>query len=231
MSDSSATPPGAGFAIGNWWTLVVPVKRLELAKSRLRELTGGHRPDLALAFAADTVAAACDVQNVRVVVVTDDARAAELLGGLGALVVPDLPDAGLNPALRHGASAAGIGHGVGALSADLPALRPVDLAHALDLAQSGPVVVADAAGTGSTLYLAPAGTEFIPAFGDCSLAAHAARGARVLSGDAVSSIRRDVDTAADFAAALQMGVGGYTARALAMLPDSVRAQLARLREG
>ncbi|MGQ0631696.1 MAG: 2-phospho-L-lactate guanylyltransferase [Sporichthyaceae bacterium] len=225
MSDSFAVPTGAGTTNHLGWTLVVPVKRLELAKSRLAEVAGAHRPALALAFAADTVVAACAVPNVRVVVVTDDARAAELLGGLGAVVVPDLPDAGLNPALAHGASAAGIGHGIGALSADLPALRPVDLAYALDAAREGPVVVPDAAGTGSTLYLAPPGIAFTPAFGALSLAAHAAYGARVLDDGAVSSIRRDVDTAADFAAALAMGVGTHTARAHASLPDTVRVHL------
>ncbi|MGQ0624450.1 MAG: 2-phospho-L-lactate guanylyltransferase [Sporichthyaceae bacterium] len=225
MSDSSAATAAARPANRSWWTLVVPVKRLELAKSRLAELAGEHRPRLALAFAADTVAVAAALEQVRVIVVTDDQHAAEVLGGLGADVVRDLPDAGLNPALRYGARSASAGHGVGALSADLPALRGRDLIHALDTAQSGPVVVPDAAGTGSTLYLAPPGHAFTPAFGSRSLAAHVAEGARVLDGGSVWSIRRDVDTPADLAAALNMGVGAYTARAYASLPKSVRAAL------
>ena len=40
------------------WSLVVPVKVLARAKSRLAVLAGPHRPALALAMAADTVAAA-----------------------------------------------------------------------------------------------------------------------------------------------------------------------------
>jgi len=44
-------------------------------------------------------------------------------------VVPDLPAAGLNEALLHGATVAAAefpGNGVVALSADLPALRPAE---------------------------------------------------------------------------------------------------------
>src|SRR5262245_35191402 len=86
------------------WSLVVPVKVLARAKSRLAVLAGPHRPALALAMAADTVAAAlaCPVVD-RVIAVTDDAEAAGVLAGLGALVIEDEPGRGLNPALRHGA--------------------------------------------------------------------------------------------------------------------------------
>ena len=89
------------------WSLVIPVKVLARAKSRLAGLAGPAREELALAMAADTVsaAAACPVVAA-VVVVTDDASAASTLGELGALIVPDEPAAGLNPALAHGASLA-----------------------------------------------------------------------------------------------------------------------------
>src|SRR5215207_5258075 len=62
----------------------------------------------------------------RVLVVTDDPVAAPALTDLGALCVPDTPDAGLNPALAHGATeAAGRqpAWGVAVLGSDLPALR------------------------------------------------------------------------------------------------------------
>src|SRR5262249_25263208 len=110
------------------WSLVVPVKVLARAKSRLASLAGPDRPALALAMAADTVAAALDCPQVgRVIVVTDDPQAAEALAGLGAVIVPDRPGRGLNGALRHGAAHAGSrwpGSGIGGLAADLPALRP-----------------------------------------------------------------------------------------------------------
>src|SRR5215470_13268015 len=66
------------------WSLVVPVKVLARAKTRLASLAGADRPALALAMAADTVAAALDCPQVgRVIVVTDDPQAAEVLADLG----------------------------------------------------------------------------------------------------------------------------------------------------
>src|SRR5216683_6037924 len=110
------------------WSLVIPVKVLAHAKSRLAGLAGPHRPALALALAADTVASAvaCAATG-QVIVVTDDATAAGELAGLGAVIVPDEPSSGLNPALAHGAAVAASRRpqsGIAALSADLPALRP-----------------------------------------------------------------------------------------------------------
>ncbi|NYI06579.1 2-phospho-L-lactate guanylyltransferase [Allostreptomyces psammosilenae] len=86
------------------WHLVVPLKPLEVAKSRLgRRPYDVLRPRLALAFALDTVAAALACPAVAgVLVVTDDEVAGAALRGLGAEVVPDLPAAGLNAAVRHG---------------------------------------------------------------------------------------------------------------------------------
>ena len=83
------------------WSLVVPVKVLAHAKTRLAAFAGPDRPALALAMAADTVAAALASPRVgRVIVVTDDARAAEVLAGLGACAStpPATPPAALTPA-------------------------------------------------------------------------------------------------------------------------------------
>ncbi len=87
------------------WSVVMPVKVLTQAKSRLAGLAGPRRGELALALACDTVTAvlACD-EAARVIVITDDQVAGVTLGGLGALVVPDEPRDGLNAALRHGAA-------------------------------------------------------------------------------------------------------------------------------
>ncbi|MEV1146879.1 NTP transferase domain-containing protein, partial [Micromonospora sp. NPDC049799] len=103
------------------WTVVVPVKRLAAAKSRLRgALPAVPHEELALALAADTVRAvrACPVV-AGVVVVTDDPRVAAAVGPAGARVVADTPDTGLNAAFRHGASAVA-GGWVAGLTADLP---------------------------------------------------------------------------------------------------------------
>ena len=56
------------------WVVVVPVKRLDRAKTRLSTRPAPERRALALAFALDTVRAAITCPGVvGVVVVTDDA--------------------------------------------------------------------------------------------------------------------------------------------------------------
>ncbi|MEV1328843.1 2-phospho-L-lactate guanylyltransferase [Micromonospora costi] len=196
------------------WAIVVPVKHLAAAKSRLRgALPGVPHEELALALAADTVRAvrACPAV-AEVLVVTDDTRVGAEARAAGARVLPDRPGAGLNAAFRHGAAAARAGW-VAALTADLPALRPAELAAALAAAREDPAVrtfVADAPGTGTVLLTAPPGVPLDPRFGVDSAAAHAASGARPLAGE-WPSLRRDVDTAEDLAAAATLGLGPRTA--------------------
>jgi len=204
------------------WSVVVPAKRLDVAKTRLRPLTAGrpdgpaaHR-DLVLALLADTVAAALACPTVgTVVVVTDEPAAAAVVRELGARTVPDEPDRGLNPALEHGARSAP-GPLVAALSSDLPALRPGELAEALAAAarvERG--FVADAQGTGTTLLTA-VGTELLPRFGPGSAEAHLAGGAVALTGPWPGLVR-DVDTEADLRAALLLGAGPRTTELAAQL--------------
>lgn len=206
------------------WCLVVPVKRLALAKTRLGPAYARHRRDLALAFALDTTRAALATAAVRaVVVVTDEPEVADLLAAAGADVVADEPDAGLNPALVHGAAAATAAHpgtAVGALSADLPSLRP----HELDLTLQRAMThdrsfVRDAVGSGTTLVLATTLPAFRPAFGPGSAGRHAAAGFAEITGDDVPSLRRDVDTAEDLTAAGLLGLGPQTTALLARLRE------------
>jgi 2-phospho-L-lactate guanylyltransferase len=208
------------------WTVIIPVKRLELAKSRLRgTLTESDHDRLVLAMAMDTTAAALASPVVgRVVVVTADPSAARAAEELGADVVADVPDAGLNPALAYAAQqarprgAAASLPGVAALAADLPSLRTDDLTGALRAADSigGAAVrafVADAARTGTVLLAAPPGVRLEPCFGSGSAAAHVASGAVELAGD-WPSLRRDVDTATDLAEAAVLGVGPRTSASM-----------------
>ncbi|MFC3575363.1 2-phospho-L-lactate guanylyltransferase [Streptomyces yaanensis] len=205
------------------WTVVVPLKALARAKSRLSDTaTDGLRPGLALAFAQDTVAAALSCPAVRdVAVVTDDPLAGRELATLGALIVPDEPAGGLNAALAHGATAVRRlrpDGAVAALNADLPALRAVELARVLDAGAEFPrAFLPDAAGIGTTLLAAAPGRELRPAFGMDSRARHRASGAVELTLDAVDSVRQDVDTGDDLRAALALGVGPRTAAAAARL--------------
>ena len=206
------------------WSVVVPAKRLALAKTRLRPLTEGlggtAHADVVLALLADTVAAALDCPLVeRVLVVTDDPAAAETVRALGAATVADEPDEGLNPALAHGARSTGAS-AVAALSSDLPALRPEELAAALaaalDAAGTTPrCYVADAEGTGTTLLTA-VGVPLDPRFGAGSAAAHRASGAVPLDGG-WPGLAADVDTEAALRRALALGVGPATAAVAARL--------------
>jgi 2-phospho-L-lactate/phosphoenolpyruvate guanylyltransferase len=208
------------------WTVVMPVKVLARAKSRLAVLAGPRRSELALALASDTVCAVLNCPEVaRVVVVTADPMAGPRLGALGAHVVADEPPGlagGLNAALAHGAAIAirrWPGTGIAALAADLPALRPAELGRALRGAAiqragagtASAAFVADAAGVGTTLYAAPPGTAFMPRFGGASRARHAASGGHELDLPDIPGLRRDVDTPEDLRAALALGVGARTA--------------------
>jgi 2-phospho-L-lactate guanylyltransferase len=228
------------------WTVLLPVKVLARAKSRLAVLAGDRRRELALAFASDTVTAALACPEVaRVLVVTSDPVAGRLLAGLGAIIVADEPadrpatrggaaaaaapsvigelgvqDA-LNAALRHGAAVAARRWpktGLAALTADLPALSPAELATALRAASPAPAAfVPDAACVGTTLYAVPPGGEFRPLFGGASRARHAAAGAVELAAGDLTGLRRDVDTPDDLRAALALGVGPFTQAAAANL--------------
>ena len=200
------------------WAVVVPVKRLTQAKTRLG-LPAADRARLALAMAEDTIRACVAADSVRrVVVVTDDPDGAAMAVAAGAVVVADEPDAGLNPALRHGAAYAarsGADLGIVTVSSDLPALRAADLDAVLRAATADLLaVVADAAGTGTVLYAAARAEAFDPAYGDQSRAAHVRSGAVDRSGDADPRLRRDVDTVADLREAVALGVGPATRRAV-----------------
>ncbi|MFF6784469.1 2-phospho-L-lactate guanylyltransferase [Streptomyces sp. NPDC012510] len=212
------------------WTLVVPLKPLARAKSRLSDTADdGVRPGLALAFAQDTVAAALTATAVGdVVVVTDDPLAARELAALGARTVPEDPREGprdgLNAALRHGTAvvrAVRPQSPVAALNADLPALRPGELTRVLNAAAAFPrSFLPDAAGTGTTLLAATAGHDLSPVFGPDSRLRHRRSGAVELALGTVDSVRQDVDTGDDLRAALALGVGPRTAAAAARLLTS-----------
>jgi 2-phospho-L-lactate/phosphoenolpyruvate guanylyltransferase len=199
----------------------VPVKRLAVAKSRLAAYGDPARRALALALVCDVVVAALGCPGVeRVLVVTDDDAAGRAVKDLGADVVPDDPDAGLNPALAHGAELVRgprPGTGVASLSADLPALRPADLRAALAAVPPGARgFVTDSAGSGTTLLAAAPGAALAPAYGTGSRARHLASGAVELPG--TPGLHRDVDTPEDLRAALALGVGAHTAAVAAGLP-------------
>jgi 2-phospho-L-lactate/phosphoenolpyruvate guanylyltransferase len=224
------------------WTVLLPVKVLAQAKSRLAALAGERRLELALALASDTVSAVVACPEVaRVIVVTSDPVAGPRLSSLGASIIPEArpgarsrdsrpsprpsPDGSqylLNAALRRGAAVAvrrWPGTGLAALTADLPALRPAELAEALRAASdvAGPAFVPDAAGVGTTMYAVATGGQFRPMYGGASRARHAADGATELVLGGIAGLRQDVDTPDDLRAAVALGVGPRTAEVAAEL--------------
>jgi 2-phospho-L-lactate guanylyltransferase len=202
------------------WSLVIPVKVLAKAKSRLAWLAGKDRAELVLAMAADTVAAALSCPSVAtVLVVSDDHEVRAELATVGALVIADRPAAGLNPALMFGAAHAAArwpGRGVAAITADLPALDQRELGAALvTAAAADQAFVADTAGSGTTMYTAGPAVAFCPRFGPASRARHLKAGALELSLPEGSGLRQDVDTLADLRNAARIGLGIRTAKILA----------------
>ncbi|HEY4465651.1 MAG TPA: 2-phospho-L-lactate guanylyltransferase [Streptosporangiaceae bacterium] len=204
------------------WAVVVPVKLLARAKSRIAPLAGPRRAELALAMASDTVSAVVAASGViQVIVVTDDPVAAGELSAAGAAIVPDEPRDGLNAALVYGAASADRrwpASGTAALSADLPALRPGEIGTALRAAAAWPeAFVPDLQGSGTTLYTAAAGVAFRPRFGVESRRRHAEAGAAELVLPGLAGLRRDVDTPEDLRAAARLGLGPRTAALAAEL--------------
>ncbi len=202
------TSSEAGFAV------LVPVKRTAVAKSRLGELGDRPRRQLAAAFAGDTVAAVLACRKVaRVLVVTDDHALATALHQLGADVMPDGAD-DLNGTLLQ--AAADLSRRdpelrLAAVCADLPALRPHELALALGTAHPERMsFVCDQEHVGTTVVMAPGLDTFRPSFGPGSGRRHRQAGAFEVDGIDVPSLRRDVDAPPDLAQALALGVGPQT---------------------
>jgi len=210
--------------------LVVPVKALSAAKTRLRGAADhgigepGAHARLAIALAHDTIAAVRGTVGVRrLLVVSSDPVVAAELAAVGVEVVPDGPVPGLNEAYRHGAAVLRRDDDgpVAALQADLPALRPSELDEAITAAlktfatgAATSAFCADTEGTGTTFLVAAAGTALDPRFGVGSAGRHQAAGAAALTGD-WPGLRRDVDTSDDLRAAAELGLGANTRCVLA----------------
>jgi 2-phospho-L-lactate guanylyltransferase len=214
--------------------LVVPVKQLNAAKSRLRGAAdqgigdAGAHARLALALAHDTVAAVRAATRVRhLLLISSDPVVAAELGAVGVEVVPDGPVPGLNAAYASGAALLrdrDPAAAVGALQADLPALRPGELDDAVATAvglfasgRAGRAFCADADGTGTTFLLAAPGVALDPRFGAGSALRHRESGAHPLPGD-WPGLRLDVDTADDLREAMDLGLGDHTSGVLAPTP-------------
>ncbi len=164
---------------GLGWTIVIPVKTLIRAKTRLAAAVGPHREDLAVAVAADTVTAALATEGVgRVIVVTADPETGEGGGGAGGGGRPG-PGCG---AERGPARGSGARHRGGGRPAGRPArAAPPELARVLAAAaEFDQSFLPDAADVGTVLYAVRPGVPFRPRFGGESRARHLGGGAKEL---------------------------------------------------
>lgn len=202
--------------------IIVPVKPPSVAKSRLLGMGDAMRRELVVAFAVDTVNAAMASPLVdAVLAVTDDHEFARELSGLGAHVIPDGTADDLNASLSEAAAEVHRrwpGLRIGALCADLPALRTDELTRALgEVPTDRAMFVADTEGVGTTFLVAPVLELFLPHFGPESRREHLDTGAAELDLADVHTLRRDVDTPADLAEAIGLGVGTRTSMVTAGL--------------
>jgi 2-phospho-L-lactate guanylyltransferase len=204
------------------WTVVVPVKALPAAKSRLASTVRDSRThdQLVRAIRADTLAAAAHAEGVARILVVADVDGVEAVEAAEVIVQGE---PGLNAGLREAAAYAAArwpGDGVAALVADLPALQPEHLGEALRLAAGADAAfVADSSGEGTTLLTARPGTALAPSFGAGSALRHAQHALSVVG---APGLRQDVDTESDLFRALELGSGPMTRAAAAAVTSCSR---------
>ena len=200
--------------------VLVPVKRLDDAKSRLAgALAPADRRALALAMLGDVLAAvgrSRSAASLSVVTGDPEAAAAARLGGATARDDEGRP---WNAALMGAIADLPEGAPVAIVAGDLPLLEPGDV-DALVEALDGTAVVVGRAHDGGTnaLALGPPGA-IAPHFGEPASAALHARLAREAGYEPVvldrPGLALDIDTEADLARLLERGPHGRTATALA----------------
>ncbi|SNS06036.1 FO synthase subunit 1 /FO synthase subunit 2 [Sphingomonas laterariae] len=229
-------------AEGEIWA-VVPVKRLDQAKSRLDPVLGDERAGFAFAMARQVVEAlAASGRFAGVLVVTTDAAVADMARNLGA-IVEDGGDDGLNAAMAAGIAAArlrGAAH-VALVPGDLALLDTAAIGRVLDAYRGvAPLITPCSRGDGTNMIVMPMKAALKPAFGSGSFAAH-----RLQAGEADirvdAAIGLDIDMPIDFAIAAgqtaemskplaDMFAAHEAAALLAIDPAELQASAAALRD-
>jgi len=160
------------------WALV-PVKRLDRAKSRLADvLDPADRRQLAKAMLSDVLGTLARVEGLAgILVVTSDVEVAALATEYEAAVLADPPETGFNEAVRHGMHWLDDRYHAGAvvIPGDIPFVTVAELDTVLAATRRSPVVVVPATRDGGTNMLAIAPPLLMPpAFGPDSFARHVA---------------------------------------------------------
>jgi 2-phospho-L-lactate/phosphoenolpyruvate guanylyltransferase len=199
------------------WTVVLPVKALASAKSRLAD-GSTDAGELAFAFFRDALTAVLGASSVgEVLVATTDRRVSAAAVAAGATVVDDTGHVGINAAARWASQQRSGAGGTAVMVSDLPCITSSAVDAALALAGGHATsFLADLDGDGTTMWCAAPGHEVDSSFGVESRRAHAHAGAVDLVDhhpDAASALlpaRCDVDTEAALARAEQLGLGPAT---------------------
>jgi 2-phospho-L-lactate guanylyltransferase len=223
MPLNSSFDRSIGFPPAGQVDIAVPVKRFDLAKSRL-QVPAELRRELAEAFLVDTLKAAVNCPLVRTVtVVTDDTRAAAAAWRLGVgSFTQRTTDPDLNRDLARYRDSCSGDFPLAVLLGDLPALTAVELTVALSECLGHlAAFAADRRGHGTTMLYSRRATALRPAFGTGSAQAHRAGGAHQLMQVGLG-LSQDVDTLNDLRTTRMTGVGTHTTAALAAHPDLPR---------
>lgn len=204
------------------WTVVVPVKTLSAAKSRLPGGAPANAP-LAAAFLRDALAAIRATEPVQeILLASSDPEVASLGAAVDARTIDDTGHEGINAAARWAAQHRTSTGGVAIIVSDLPCLTPAALSLALMLAaEHRTAFLGDLDGTGTTMWFAAEGTPLRPSFGVRSRAVHLAAGDADLvtlhpsHATALAPARRDVDTDRALESARNLGLGPASRAAMA----------------
>jgi 2-phospho-L-lactate/phosphoenolpyruvate guanylyltransferase len=193
--------------------VLIPLKRLDAAKSRLGSaLSGAERRRLMAAMVAHVARAALAAEAGRVALASSDPDAPVLAAGMG---IECVSDGGLawNPGLVHArATLTAPAQAVLYLAGDLPLVEPDDISALVAAGAEATAVIARAHDGGTNaLWVAPA-AALEPAFGARgSAAVHAAHAVRSGLRPVVldrPGLARDVDTPADLALARRLLAAG-----------------------
>jgi 2-phospho-L-lactate guanylyltransferase len=207
------------------WTVIIPVKPSELAKSRI-DLPPGQRSALARALTCDVLEAVGAADSVeQIVIVSARPELAEQARRHRAVILEDrpllIPD-GLNGAVETGrrwAASRRPDAPVVVVPADLPCLTPAIVDAALTrMALCSRAFVPDFSASGTTLLGAALPDLLWSSYGPESCQRHVDAGLTPVH-DVDDRARLDVDTVSDLRHAAQLGLGVSTDRELRRLRD------------
>lgn|GEM_PF-1868964 len=215
-------------------TVIIPMKPLAQAKSRLRVPADIRSPrpipaEFATAFLADVVRATATAQSVsRVLLTSSDLAIArfaqshdvDFLFERAEPTMQDAPSSRLNAAASAAVSAAFDDDGcayAAVLPGDLAALRSESVEGTLREATEvdSSTFVRDHTGIGTTLLCIARVNHIEPRYGGASGADHLRAGAVDITASASLDLRLDVDTWEDLATASQLGLGTHSQKLLA----------------